>query len=178
MERHDALTGFRDGEMSLFEQRLAFLARRLDPDIHEERFTRVLTIAGLPEVNAETQPGVVDAGRLVEILRSDECREFRAWLRGVDSATDAEIEERFGKLREMISTAVHSKKGKAVRLAATTGIGFVPVAGQIAGIAAGALDSLLLDKLVPEPGPTSFLSQLYPSIFRAPPDEGRSTAGP
>jgi hypothetical protein len=32
----------------------------------------------------------------------------------------------------------------------------------------GALDSFLVDELLPEVGPTAFISQLYPTIFREP----------
>jgi hypothetical protein len=68
------------------------------------------------------------------------------------------------KLRDLLRGAVHSPAGKGVRFAATTGVGLIPGA-QLAALGVGALDSFVLEKLIPEPGPTAFLSRLYPTIF-------------
>jgi hypothetical protein len=59
--------------------------------------------------------------------------------------------------------AIRSDAGKGVRLFITTGVG---VAVPPVGVALSAIDTFLTDKIVPEPGPTAFVSQLYPSIFR------------
>lgn len=61
-----------------------------------------------------------------------------------------------------MARAARGKTGKTVRVLTTTGVGVVL---PPAGAALGALDMFLTDKILPEPGPTAFLSQLYPSIF-------------
>ena len=61
-----------------------------------------------------------------------------------------------------------SPGGKLVRLAATTGIGLIPVVGPIAGAAAGAIDSFLVEKVLPRSGIVAFLTETYPSLFVSP----------
>jgi hypothetical protein len=60
------------------------------------------------------------------------------------------------------SRAIRSPAGKTVRFLSTTAAGLVlpPV-----GIALSGLDTFLTEKIVPEPGPTAFLGQLYSSVF-------------
>lgn len=163
MESYQALSGFREGELSIAEKKLAFLARQLDPEAQEERFGRVITIAELPD--PETAAGTVNVERLLEARDSEELREFRRWLRTLDAATDDEIAEAVGSIKARLSEAVHSPTGRAIRFVASTVAGAIPVAGPIAGIAVGALDTFLLDKIIPEPGPISFIGTTYPSIF-------------
>lgn len=83
----------------------------------------------------------------------------------LDQATDEEIEERIHSVKTKLAAAVTSEAGKAARFIATTGVGFVPVVGPIAGIALSAADQFVLERLLPEPGPVSFLGQTYRSIF-------------
>jgi hypothetical protein len=164
MQTYQTLTGFTEADLPLFETKLSFLGRLLDPDAQEERFRRILSITGLPDFRGE-EGNKIDAHRLLEIRSTPECRAFREWLHSTDSQSVDEIEERFKGLREKLGEAYHGKLGKAVRLGVTSGIGLIPVVGTVAGLGASLLDTFLLDKVVPQPGPTSFLSHLYPSIF-------------
>jgi branched-subunit amino acid ABC-type transport system permease component len=51
-----------------------------------------------------------------------------------------------------------------VRFSAVTGLGLIPGA-QVAALGLGALDSFVVDKVIPETGPTAFLSRLFPTIY-------------
>jgi len=102
---------------------------------------------------------------LLEIRESDECREFRNWLPEIGQASDEEIRDHVRSVRTKLGNTAASTQGKAVRLLATTGIGFLPVIGPIAGFVAGSLDTFLLEKLLPKSGPVAFLSKLFPSVF-------------
>lgn len=164
MQSYNALAGFRSDEYSLLDQKLHFIVDQVDPRKQEERFDRVIELAGLPD--PETAEGAVDVKRLLEVRDSEICREFRQWLRTLDQASDQEIEAQLKSLREALSRVVRSPAGKAVRFVTTTGIGAIPVVGQIAAPILGALDAFALERLIPEPGPVSFLSSSYPSIFR------------
>jgi hypothetical protein len=166
MQRFRGVTGFQPDELPLFEAKLSFLARQLDPEAHAERFERVLEIAGLPEVDPDPTKKDVDLPRLLEILESDEVHEFRTWMRSLDSLTDAEIKRETGQLRDAVARSIHSKAGKAVRFSAVTGIGVIP-GGQLPAIGLGLLDSVLVDRLIPEPGPAAFLGHLYLTIFES-----------
>jgi hypothetical protein len=165
MELYNAVTGIRVNELPLMEEKLGFLARQLDPDAQLERFERVIELLDLPDAAESPEVHDIDMMRLLQVLEDDRTRHFRQWLRGVDSLDDEDVQQEIHRMRDFMSRAVLSPGGRTVRFLATTGAGFVPVPGL--GIAASALDSFLIDKVVPEPGPTAFLSQLYPSVFVA-----------
>lgn len=165
MKTYNAMTGLKIGELPVLEEKLELLARQLDPDVHKERFERVIEVLGLPDIDPRVDVQDVDMGRLVEILDDDEAKEFRRWLRGIDTLDDAEIENEIHRIRDLVSRAVRSGPGKGVRFLVTTGIGAL---NPFAGAGADLLDSFLVERIVPEPGPTAFLGQLYPSIFKDP----------
>lgn len=159
------MPGFRPAELPLVEEKFRFMLAQVDAKAQEERFARVVSIAGLPD--PETAPGAIDLERLLEIRDSEEAREFRQWLRTLDQVSDEEIREQVESISEKISGAVHSSAGKTVRFAITTGVGLIPGVGQVAGPVVGALEQFALDKVVREPGPVSFLSSSYMSIFKS-----------
>src|SRR5262249_53359637 len=134
---------------------------QIDPDRQEERLTRVLELANLPD--PETAEGTVNVERLLAARRREEVVEFRHWLRTLDAATDEEIRERVNSVRERISEAVYSPTGKAVRFAATAAADVLPFGGLVVG----ALDEFVLEKVLLEPGPVSFLGSTYRSLFES-----------
>lgn len=160
MKAYDAVTGLRETELQLLDAKLAGVMRQVDPDRQEERLTRVLELANLPD--PETAEGTVNVERLLAARESEELVEFRQWLRTLDTATDDEIRERINSLRERVAAAVHGPKGRAVRFAATAAADILPYGG----LALGALDEFVLEKVLPEPGPVSFLGSTYSSLFR------------
>lgn len=163
MERYEALSGFQEGDLPVFESKLAWVARQLDPTTQLERFERVLEVAGLP---AASSPEAVDVARLLEIRASPECEEFRRWIQTLDSVDDKELEERVASIRARFAPAVTGGPGKVVRLVATTALDAVPLLGPALSIGASALDTFLVDRFFASTGPVTFLTKLYPSIFR------------
>jgi hypothetical protein len=159
MEAYDAVADARETEVQLIDAKLASVLQAVDPERQEQRLTRVLEIANLPD--PETVIGKVNVERLLEARQDKEIVDFRQWLRTLDNATDTEIEERVNGLRERISAAVYSPAGKAVRFAATTAADLLP----FGGVVAGALDEFVLEKVIAEPGPVSFLGSTYGSFF-------------
>jgi hypothetical protein len=166
METHTALSGVLDSELPIFEQKLDFLIKQITPNVYTHSFQRVLEITGLPDLSVAAARGSLNLMKLLELRETRECKEFRDWLPSSNSATDEEIKERFAGLRAKLSGFAHSGAGKVVRLLTFSGIGLVPSAGIVLGIAAGALDIFLLEKILPQSGPVFFLGKLYPSIFR------------
>lgn len=159
MEAYNAVSGLRETELRLLDAKLAGILGHVDPSRQEERLTRVLELANLPD--PETAEGTVNVERLLAAREEEELVEFRQWLRTLDSATDDEIRERINSVRERISAAVYGTGGKAVRFAATAAADIVPLGGLVVG----ALDEFVLEKLLPEPGPVSFLGATYRSLF-------------
>lgn len=165
MKHLQGVTGFQDDEFPLFEDKVGFLLRSLDPEVQEDRFDRIVRLGGLPELSGLPEGVKIDVRKLLNLRDSDECKEFRKWLREVDSETDDEIQRRFDSLRGRAAEIVEGRTGHAVRFALTTGAGFIPIAGAVLGPAASAADTFLLEKLIGKPGPTVFLSKNYPSMF-------------
>jgi hypothetical protein len=159
MEAYSAVTGLQETELRLLDAKLAGVLHEVDPESQEERLTRVLELANLPD--PETVEGTVNIERLLAARQHDEIVEFRHWLRTLDAATDDEIRERVNSVRERISEAVYSPAGRAVRFAATAAADLLP----FGGIVAGALDEFVLEKVIAEPGPVSFLGSTYRSLF-------------
>lgn len=155
MAAYNAVTGLRETELQLLDAKLAALPESVDPDRQEQRLTRVLELANLPD--PQTAEGTVNVERLLEVRQDEQIREFRQWLRTLDDATDEEIRERVESVRDRIAAAVYGPGGKAVRFAATTAADFLPLGATLAGIALSALDEFVLEKILPEPGPVTFL---------------------
>jgi hypothetical protein len=162
MEGFDALSSFQVNDLPLFEEKLSFIVREIDPRLQKQRLDRVGTIAGLPDASNDPTVDDVDMAKLIEITSGPEVDEFRRWLRTTDSLSDEEVEDLLRPVREAIGKAVRSPAGKAVRLATTAGAGVLlpPV-----GIGLSAVDTFLVEKLMPEPGPIAFLSRLSHSVF-------------
>jgi hypothetical protein len=165
MQAYSAITGFLDTEAPLLFGKFSGLIAPLNPAAAEKQFERVIELAELPDF----KPGQkVDVQKLLKARDSAECREFREWLSNLDNASDAEIKEMVASLRSKMASMAASPGGKLVRLAATTGIGLIPVVGPIAGAAAGAIDSFLVEKVLPRSGIVAFLTETYPSLFVSP----------
>ena len=167
METLGAVSGFRDGEAEaeLFEHKMAFVLSLLDPAVQERRFGRVVTLAGLPGLDSLPAGTKVDVRRLLRFRESAECRDVRAWLRGVDSETDEEIVAAFGGVRDELAAITRSPLGRAVRFLTATAVGLVPPAGPLIGVALSAADAFLLDRIIGKPGPAAFLGRHYPPLF-------------
>jgi hypothetical protein len=163
MERLSAISGCAPGELSVIDGKLRSLWAETDPDGQEQRLLRVLQLAELPEPDLTASPAV-DVDKLLEARDLPETKALRAWLRTADQLDDAAIRESFHKVQEALARAVHSTTGKVARFAITTAAGLLP-GGGIVGTGLGALDGFLVDKVISEPGPYSFLSDTWPSLF-------------
>ncbi|MCE5310894.1 MAG: hypothetical protein LLG20_24900 [Acidobacteriales bacterium] len=165
MQTHAAVSGFIDGECPLFEARLGFLLKEIAPSAQWENFQRVVEIAGLPEFIPSIDR--IDAVRLLEVLDTRECREFREWVGTLGKATDPEIKQRVRSLRARVGAVLHTGVGRSLRFIVSTGLGAIHPLGTVAGAVASAVDSFLIDQILPSSGIHTFVNQMYPSIFVA-----------
>lgn len=163
MNTHEAVSGFLDRECPLFEDRLGFLLQSVCPGPRQKSFNRVVEIAGLPEFIPSIDR--IDVERLLELLETNECQEFRDWIATLGQTTDSEIAERVKSLRTRIGAALHTSIGRALRFLVTTGAGLVHGAGVVAGPALGGIDSFLVEWILPSSGISTFVNHMYPSIF-------------
>ena len=112
MKAYNAVSGFRNDELPVLDQKLAFLTGAVSPEIQLERMRRVLAIKGFDDLDVLIAKGQVDLNRVLEIRETRECREFRDWLWSIDSTTDAEIEERVNSLRDNLSWFARGEGGR------------------------------------------------------------------
>lgn len=162
MRMYNAISGVIGEDLPILGRKLDFLAQDIAPQFQEQQFSRVIEIAGLPDISADAK---IDAEKLLHVRESRECREFRHWLQGINTLSDDEIREHLISLKSQIDNLIQSGAGKFVRFLTTTAIGFIPGAGMALGPAASALDMFLADKVFSQPGPAAFINRLYPSIF-------------
>jgi hypothetical protein len=161
MKAHVAVSGFTEGEHSLFRTKFEAMTDAVSSKRNEDRFVRVLAIAGLSGDVAANQK--IDIEKILQIRSEPETLEFRAWLADTDRLSDSEIEDRVKSLNAKIGLAVQGTTGKALRLLVTTVAGLVPPVG----IALSTLDQFLWDRFFRKSGVAAFINELYPSIFQA-----------
>jgi hypothetical protein len=162
MEAYSAIAGFIDSESTLLFGKLAGIIAPLNPNRAEKQFERVIEIADVPDFRPWQK---IDVDLLLKVRESAECREFREWLSDLEDVSDAEIKEMVASIKSKMASLAGSASGKLIRLAATTGIGLIPVVGPITGGAASAIDSFLVDRVLPRSGIVAFLTEQYPSLF-------------
>jgi hypothetical protein len=73
--------------------------------------------------------------------------------------------DRVKSLRARIGAVLHTGIGKGLRFVVSTGLGTIPPIGVVAGAVAGAVDSFLIDRVLPGSGVYTFVNRMYPSIF-------------
>lgn len=165
MESLQAVTGFQEAETPIFEAKLAFIANQLDPNAQERRFERVTRLAELPNM-ATLEPGAtVDMEKLLRLRDDPDCVDLRRWLRTTDGQSDEDIVQQFTSVKERLAALTHSPGGETIRYVVTNLLGAVPGVGIILGPASSLADKFIVDKLIGAPGPVSFLSRRYRSIF-------------
>ncbi|MGB8061911.1 MAG: hypothetical protein WCF26_08455 [Candidatus Sulfotelmatobacter sp.] len=162
MQSYTSVSGFLEDESPLLFSKLAGAMALIDPAGLERQFERVIQIAGVPEFHEGNR---IDVDRLLQLRDSAECREFRDWLGSISDTNDTEVTRMVSGLRQKIGCFAGNASGRVLRFAAVTAAGLVPGAGLAVGPALGAIDSFLVDKVLPHSGIFAFLSQKYPSLF-------------
>lgn len=169
MRAHGVLAGFSEADKTLLDSKFGAVASLSGSARHEQAFSRVIAIKGLPV--PEFGSTELDVKALLKVRESDECKAFKQWLDGTDALSDKELRERVSGLGRRIRQAIHTKTGKALRfvfsngLGAALGLGLPGPAGIVAGLSVGAVDFFLLERLMPKDAVINFLSEGYPSLF-------------
>ena len=163
MQQYNAISSFDESDAPLLFGKIAGVIAQYNPLIEEHSFLRVLEITDLPELLAF---GRIDVKKLLTIRESIECREFRAWLSSADQLNDAELKRLLTGLRARAASLIASPAGKITRLAVNSALGLIPGYGTLVALAEGAVDTFLLEKLLPSPGALSFLTRSIPSVIR------------
>lgn len=158
MRRHHALSSFLGDELPLLGERLQFLSEGISPRAPEREFARVVEIGGFPDCTlSEAQ---VDVARLLKLRGTSEVREFRDWLASAEEFSDSQLAELMSSLRTRVGNVFSTGVGKAIRFGVSAAAGAVG-----AGMVADAIDTFILDYILPSNAVVSFVTRRYPSLF-------------
>lgn len=164
MELLDAVAGFQDDDLPLFENKLAFLECDLSPDNRRAALRHVVEVGGLPSFGALIDARQLRMDRLIEVRNDPACREFRDWLAGSGGVPDEVIRQMCSSVRAKLGSFASSMVGRAIRFVAKKAPGSIDGYGPIATKLADGADQMLM-KLLSTSGPITFLSAKYPSLY-------------
>jgi len=164
MSAYGSITAFNDADYALMDQKLAALISQISEDDRTEQLRRVVELTGLPSLE-DVPLKSINFDKFVSLRDSPHMRDFRQWLHGAASASDEEILDRAKDLSERVVDALQGRVARGARLALTTGVGFIPGVGTLAGLGLSARDEFALKRLLGEVGPLAFFVRHYPSVF-------------
>jgi hypothetical protein len=147
----DLLTA--EGSQSLLQQKVARLQVGQNA---VEGFMRLIVLNGLPDVGAAVAAGAFSLEEVWRVRQTGDATRFRQWLQTI-AATDADAIVR--AYLEVLHREPRSARWptKLIRLALTTALG---LKGDVLGVASGAADTFVADRLLAGYSPRLFLNQL------------------
>lgn len=167
MKTFEAVTGFRNQEVSLYQQKLGALAPHPEAKVAEQ-LSRVVSLSGLPDLGAAARERKLHFDRVLEVRDSDEARAFRDWLRRADEISDDDLTKLVGSLSARMSRIVNAPSGRIMRVLLPTAalMGVDPTTATVAGTILSVLDQFIWDRILPRRGPWSLVAEEFPSLFR------------
>ncbi len=158
MKEYNSIAWFNDQDSTLLRKNVQLISDTIASNTQEEQFTRIVELKNLPLLDNEQQ---IDVHQLLRLRDSRECKEFREWLKTNDAKSDADILAEVNSLRQAFARALTSRRSKTARFIMAGAIGTVnPAAGAILG----AVDFFLIDELLKESGPISFINNSLPEL--------------
>ncbi len=161
MQNYNSLSGFKDNELNIVDEKIKFLLSAVNNKADQENFRRVINLTDLPDFN-NISATEINLNQLLEIRNSDELIHFREWLCDINEASDEEIKEMITSYRIKVGNFISTKIGKGLRLIFSTAPDFI-IPGL--GVTIGAVDTFLLEKILPNNSAISFLNNKLPSIL-------------
>ena len=161
MSRYDSVAVLHPRFGMLLEERFRVLGQTagLAP---KSQLTRVLDIAGLPDLGSLAEAGGVDLNRLLDLRHDEAMLSFRHWLSGLTDATDEEILSQIDSMSRRLAVFVRTPAGRSLRVLLSFGVG---VANPVAGLITSAMDMFCLERVLPVPGPILFLNARLMNAF-------------
>ena len=128
-----------------------------------KNLTHLYKVTGVPNIRVLFQKGIINETNILELRTS--AKEFRAWLHLVIESQRAISGDDHTLLRAYISSlekvsSVNNLPFKTLRFAITSGVGLIPVIGNVVSIGLSAFDTFLLEKLVEGWQPKVFVNKL------------------
>lgn len=130
MQATESVSGFKEEELPVVEERFSWLWKQLGTEAQEDRFQRVVKVRGLPDLSNLPHGQTINIKHVLRLRDSPGCREMRKWLREIDSETDAEISERLTSFREGLAAATQTQSSSIMRFVIIRLAGLLPVRCQ------------------------------------------------
>lgn len=168
MRSFGSISDFREREVIMLEEKAQRVWTEDNANAQADRMTRVLHLKGLPDIPAAAAANKIDFKKLLHARASEECTQFRRWLRSIDDVSDADLLQRMSSVRSVLARVADSPVGKVLRLAVTLLPGVLlqePSLNLAASAAASSIDTFLLGKLLGKAGPLAFLDDTVTTIF-------------
>lgn len=160
MAEINATTSLSPSSARITKRRTDLLCNLLRGNYPHETFARILELADVPTLKPGTK---VDAEKILELQDSKECKEFRKWLKSATDVEMEEIEQLINDWKYRLSRVTRSPIVSVLSWLITTGIGlFEP----ITGISLSAAEKFMVDRLLPDPGPLSFIKGHYTRLIK------------
>jgi len=160
MKNYAAIGGFSLEELPVFQTKLSGLADAVFPGHTERRVTRVAKLIGLPQFDPEKIR--LNVSKLFRARESDDLRAFRDWLATSDGVPDDEVRQLLTGYRAVVSTFVRGGSVTMVRLVVEGMAGWMH---PVLGLALPALDTFIVEKLLPHSGPAAFVGKTFSSLY-------------
>jgi hypothetical protein len=161
MKEFQAITGFQENEISLFESRWRFLINQNNADLKERQLRRIIDIEEWPTISSLGNLASINIEKLLRIRDSQDCKDIRQWLQTTDGKSDAEIQQQLHSIHERLTQISSNPVSKAIRFL----IPNLPFIAFPISIALSLGDQFLIEKFIGKPGPACILGNMYCSLF-------------
>jgi hypothetical protein len=165
MARYNVRPQLSDSALCLIEPKVGHLLGSNGSRPQRDQLLRVLSLRRLIPDEDQFNPAEVDIAALLRYRQTAECLSFRTWLSRIDVLSDHDVQLMFDSVRARVGSAAATALGRVAKFIALSAAGLA-VAGPVAGVALGALDTFVLNKLLQTPEPIVFVNNKLPSIFR------------
>lgn len=158
MKSYDSIAWFSDDDSNLLNSEIKHVATEIDSRLQERRLTRILELKGLPLIDNRQS---IDINSLMKLRDSNECRQFREWLKTMDAKSDKDILSEVTSYKNAFNNILTSDSSRIARFMISTVVGSIH---PVAGVALGVADQFILDRLIKRNGPISFINNSLPRL--------------
>lgn len=164
MDVFDSISGFKPDESELFDKKIERIYNISSSYQDEQNFNRFREIYKFPKLEID-KTITIDIEKLLKIRDSKDCIEFREWIAKIDNYSDNEIDEQLNNYKSKLINLATTTEGKSLRfLVGTVLVG--AVASPPVGMIVGAIDTFMIDRLLPRKGYLSFIHNDFNTIFK------------
>lgn len=162
MKEYGSIAWFSEEDAKLMDAEVNRVAFRHDSNIQERRLSRVIELTGLPRLSDISK---LNTYTLMKMRDSNECREFREWLKTSDAKSDKDIINETKRYSTAFANMFGTFRFRMARFAITSSIGSITTTNPFLGVGIGIADQFILDNLIKRNGPVWFINNELPKLY-------------